>query len=251
LRIRNIKLVIEYDGSDFSGWQIQPDQRTVQGVIEEVLEKILKEDINLIGAGRTDVGAHALAQVANFKTKNELELKAIFEGANSLLPDDVLIKEIQEVDSDFNARYSARSKVYRYRIYLKRTALLNRYVWEVLSPLDTKKIEETTQAISGEHDFSSFCVAKSAKDDNRCKVISARWTQKNQALVFEIEANRFLHSMVRSLVGTLVDVARGYFSPSDFLEILNAKDRKKAGLTAPAKGLYLVKVNYKIPEVVT
>jgi tRNA pseudouridine38-40 synthase len=235
---------MEYDGSDFSGWQIQPDQRTVQGVIKEVLEKILKEDINLIGAGRTDVGAHALAQVANFKTKNELELKAIFEGTNSLLPDDVLIKEIQEVDSDFNARYSARSKVYRYRIYLKRTALLKRYVWEVLFPLDTNKIEETTQAISGEHDFSSFCVAKSVKEDNRCNVIYARWTQKNQALIFEIEADRFLHSMIRTLVGTLVDVGRGYFSPSDFVEILDAEDRKKAGLTAPAKGLYLVKVNY-------
>lgn len=242
--------MIEYDGTDFSGWQIQPDQRTVQGLIKEVLEKILNEEINLIGAGRTDVGAHALAQVANFKTETKLDLKAIFEGVNALLPDDILIKEIEEVDSEFNARYSAKSKVYRYRIYLKRTALLKRYVWEVLWPTDVKKIEEATRVILGQHDFSSFCVAKSTKEENEkhssnlCDVMYVRWTGKNQSLVFEIEADRFLHSMVRSLVGTLVDVGRGYFSPSDFVEILKAKDRKKAGLTAPAKGLYLVKVNY-------
>ncbi len=204
----------------------------------------MQEEINLIGAGRTDVGAHALAQVANFKTNSTLELKAVFEGANSLLPEDVLIKEIQEVDSDFNARYSARSKVYRYRIYLKRTALLKRYVWEILCPIDLKRMDVATKMILGKHDFSSFCVAKSAKEENQCDVKSARWNMKSQSLVFEIEADRFLHSMVRSLVGTLVDVARGHFSLSDFSDILEAKDRKRAGLTAPAKGLYLVKVNY-------
>jgi len=237
-------LVIEYDGSDFSGWQIQPSRRTVQGVIKEILDKILKEEISLIGAGRTDVGAHALAQVANFKTQTELGLEAIFEGANSLLPGDVLVREIEEVNPEFNARYSARSKVYRYRIYLKRTVLLRRYVWEVLVPTDIEKIEEATRMILGQHDFSSFCVAKSSKEDNRCSVVCAEWTRRNQSLVLEIEADRFLHSMVRSLVGTLVDVGRGHFSPSDFVDILNAKDRKEAGLTAPAKGLYLVKVNY-------
>ena len=210
----------------------------------ETLNKILKEEVNLIGAGRTDVGAHALAQVVNFKTETQLNLKEIFEGANSLLPEDVLIKEIQDVDLDFHARYSAKSKKYRYRIYLKRTALLNRYVWEVLFPLDLDNMEEATLVIGGQHDFSSFCVAKSTREDNDCNVIYAKWITRNQALVFEIEADRFLHSMVRSLVGTLVDVGRGYFSPSDFTDILNSKDRKKAGLTAPAKGLYLVNVNY-------
>lgn len=236
--------MIEYDGSNFSGWQIQPDQRTIQGVLMEALNKILKEEMNLIGAGRTDVGAHALAQVVNFKTETQLDLKEIFEGTNSLLPEDVLIKEIQEVDLDFHARYSAKSKLYRYRIYLRRTALLKRYVWEILFPLDVDNMQEATHVIGGRHDFSSFCVAKSSKDDNDCNVIDAKWIKRNQALVFEIEADRFLHSMVRSLVGTLVDVGRGYFSPPDFTDILNSKDRKKAGLTAPAKGLYLVKVNY-------
>jgi len=210
---------------------------------------MLNEEINLIGAGRTDVGAHALAQVANFKTKTELDLKAIFEGANSLLPDDVLVREIEEVDPDFNARYSARSKIYRYRIYLKRTALLKRYVWEVLVPVDIEKIKEATMAILGQHDFSSFCVAKSTRENNLCHVMYPEWTKRNQSLVFEIEADRFLHSMVRCLVGTLVDVGRGHFSPSDFIDILEAKDRKRAGLTAPAKGLYLMKVNYQISEV--
>lgn len=204
----------------------------------------MNEKINLIGAGRTDVGAHALAQVVNFKTETELDLKAIFEGANSLLPDDVLVREIEEVNSDFNARYSARSKMYRYRIYLRRTAILKRYVWEVLVPMDIEKTEEATRVILGQHDFSSFCVAKSTKEDNLCDVMYAEWTERDQSLIFEIEADRFLHSMVRCLVGTLVDVGRGHFSPSDFIDILNAKDRKRAGLTAPAKGLYLIKVNY-------
>lgn len=241
---RNIKLEIEYDGTNFSGWQIQPKKRTVQEEIEKKLEKILGSKTKLVGAGRTDAGVHALGQVANFKTTSKLSLDEVKNALNSLLSDDIVIKDIKEVDLNFNARYSAKSKVYQYRIYSCKTALYKNYVWEVEYDLRIKKMREATETIIGEHDFSAFCVAKSSKENNYCKVIKALWKKTKKELLFEIEGDRFLHSMVRTLVGTLVDVGRGYFNLSDFKKILDSKDRKKAGMNAPAKGLYLVKVNY-------
>ena len=242
--MRNIKLEIEYDGTDFYGWQIQPKLRTVQGEIQDKLKTILGHKINLIGAGRTDVGVHALGQAANFKTTSEVSKNSIINGLNGLLPDDIVIKRIEEVDLNFNSRYDAKSRLYKYRIYLGRTAILRKYVWEVLYSLNLENIFEATKKIEGEHDFSSFCVAESTKDNNACRVFSAIWEKSEDELIFKIEADRFLHAMVRSLVGTLVEVGRGYFSASDFVNIMEAKDRKKAGPTAPACGLYLVEVKY-------
>jgi tRNA pseudouridine38-40 synthase len=242
--LRNIKLEIEYDGTNFYGWQVQPKLRTVQGEIQDKLNTILKHDINLIGAGRTDVGVHALCQVADFKTENSLDKESILRGLNGLLPDDVVIKKAEEVDLDFNARYNAKSRLYKYRAYLGRTAILKRYVWEVLYSLNLEKILKATDEIRGEHDFSSFCVAESTKENNICKVTSVTWEKSGSELIFVIEADRFLHTMVRSLVGTLIEVGRGYFSVSDFVNIMKANDRSKAGPTAPACGLYLVEVKY-------
>ena len=242
--LRNIKLEIEYDGTNFYGWQVQPKLRTVQGEIEDRLNTILKHKVNLIGAGRTDVGVHALGQVANFKTENQLNKESILRGLNGLLPDDVVIKKVEEVDLDFNARYSAKSRVYKYRVYLGRTAILRKYVWEVLYSLNLDKILKATDELQGERDFSSFCVAESTKENNICKVTSATWEKSGNELVFKIEADRFLHTMIRSLVGTLIEVGRGYFSVSDFVKIMSAKDRRKAGPSAPACGLYLVEVKY-------
>jgi len=241
---RNIKLKIEYDGTDFSGWQKQPKLRTVQGEIEDKLTGILQEKITLTGSGRTDVGVHALEQVANFKTESKLNLVSMHRGLNSLLPEDILIKEVEEVDSDFNSRYGAKSRVYRYKIYSGRDIFQRRYAWEVSYPLNFERMKKATPVILGRQDFTSFCVSKSAKPDNHCQVMRADWKKDGNRLEFEIEADRFLHTMVRSLVGTLIDVGRGYFSLKDFINILKAKDHKKAGLTAPAKGLYLVRVNY-------
>jgi tRNA pseudouridine38-40 synthase len=242
--VRNIKLQIEYDGTNFYGWQIQPKLRTVQGEIQEKLKTILKHQISLVGSGRTDVGVHALGQVANFKTENQLETESIMKGLNGILPDDVMIKKAEEVDLDFNSRFSATSRAYRYRIHLGRTAILRNYLWQVLYSLNFENMLDATEHALGEQDFSSFCVADSAKDNNLCNVISATWKKAGSELTFQIEANRFLHTMVRSLVGTLVEVGRGYFSVSDFVNLMKAKDRKKAGPTAPACGLYLVEVKY-------
>jgi tRNA pseudouridine38-40 synthase len=241
---RNIKLEVEYDGTDFHGWQMQPKLRTVQGEIQEKLESILRHEVNLIGAGRTDVGVHALGQVANFKTDNPLESESILQGLNGLLRRDVVIKKVQEVDPDFHSRYSATSRLYEYRVYRGRTALLRRHAWEVPYSLNLDKIRKATEEIQGEHDFSSFCVAESSRENNLCSVIRAAWQSDGDQLRFEIQANRFLHSMVRSLVGTLIEVARGYFSVADFVNIMKAKDRRKAGPTAPACGLCLIEVKY-------
>jgi len=242
--LRNIKLKIEYDGTDFHGWQVQPSLRTAQGEIEDRLNTIFKHKVNLIGAGRTDAGVHALGQVANFQTESALEVEAILRGLNGLLPYDLVVKKAEEVDLSFNARYSAKSRVYHYRIYLGRTAILKRYVWEVLYSLSLERLLEATNEIQGNHDFSSFCVAESTKENNVCNVTMVDWEKSGDELIFKIEADRFLHTMVRSLVGTLVDVGRRYFSVSDFVNIMKAKDRKQAGPTAPARGLYLVKVKY-------
>lgn len=241
---RNIKLEIEYDGKNFYGWQIQPDLRTVQGEIRERLETILGHKINLIGAGRTDVGVHALGQAANFKTTTKLNIDSIMNGLNGLLPSDIVIKGIEEVDLNFNSRYDAKSRSYKYKIHLGKTAILRNYVWEVLYSLNLEDIFEATKKIEGKHDFSSFCASESTRDNNICQVFSAGWEKSGNELIFKIEADRFLHTMVRSLVGTFVEVGRGYFSVSDFGNIMEAKDRKKAGPTAPACGLYLVEVEY-------
>ena len=241
---KNLKLEIEYDGKDFYGWQTQPKLRTVQEEIQGRLETILGHKINLIGAGRTDVGVHALGQVANFKTTSKLSIDSIINGLNGLLPGDIVIKGIEEVDLNFNSRYDAKSRSYKYRIHLGRTAILRNSVWEVLYPLNLEDIFEATEKIEGKHDFSSFCVAESTKDNNFCQVFSAGWEKSGNELIFKTEADRFLHTMVRSLVGTLVEVGRGYFTVSDFGNIMEAKDRKKAGPTAPACGLYLVEVEY-------
>ena len=242
--LRNIKLEIEYDGTDFYGWQVQPKLRTVQGEIQDRLSTILGHKVNLIGAGRTDVGVHALGQVANFKTENLLDTESILRGLNGLLPDDIVINRVEEVELDFNARYSAKSRVYKYRVYLGRTAILRRYIWEVLYSLHLENILKATEEICGKHDFSSFCVTETTKENNICKVTSATWKKSENELIFVIEADRFLHTMVRSLVGTLIEVGRGYLSVSDFVDIMKAKDRRKGGPTAPACGLYLVEVKY-------
>jgi tRNA pseudouridine38-40 synthase len=242
--LKNTKLVIEYDGSLFHGWQIQPGLRTVQDEIEKALYTILNRKVDLIGAGRTDAGVHALGQVANFQTENPPEAETVRKSLNGILPEDIIILEAEKVDPDFNARYSAKSRSYKYRVHLGRTAIQRNFVWEVTYALNLDILLRATKMIEGEHDFTSFCLAESSKESNLCKVKQALWEEGKDELTFSIEADRFLHSMVRSLVGTLIEVGRGYYSVSDFGDILEARDRRKAGPTAPAQGLYLVKVKY-------
>jgi tRNA pseudouridine38-40 synthase len=241
---KNIKLVIEYDGSLFHGWQVQPGLRTVQDEIEKALNTILNQEVNLIGSGRTDAGVHALGQVANFEMENPQDAETIQKNLNGILTEDIIIHKAEEVDPNFNARYSAKSRTYQYRVHMGRTAIQRNFIWEVTYALNVETLLRATKEIEGEHDFTSFCLAESSKESNLCNVKQAFWEKLGDELIFRIEANRFLHSMVRSLVGTLIEVARGYFSVSDFTETMEATDRRKAGPTAPAHGLYLVEVKY-------
>jgi tRNA pseudouridine38-40 synthase len=244
--VRNVKLTIEYDGTDFFGWQKQPNRRTVQEVIENTIRKVLGEEIHLIGAGRTDRGVHALGQVASFKTTSRFSLEAMFKAFNALLPEDVVIHEIEEVPLAFHPRYWAKSKTYEYVILLKpiRSPLIRRFCWHVPQVLDVEAMRECCEILKGSHDFSSFQLSGSSVKNPIREMLRAEITLDPPFLFLLFEASGFLRGMVRSIVGTLIDVGRGKIKPHEFREILEARDRKKASLTAPAQGLFLVEVKY-------
>ncbi|RJP57121.1 MAG: tRNA pseudouridine(38-40) synthase TruA [Deltaproteobacteria bacterium] len=245
--MRNIKLLIEYDGTNYHGWQIQPNATSIQETIENRLQKITQEEIRLIAAGRTDAGVHAIEQVANFSTKSRLDINNIQRGLNSLLPPDIAIKEISEAEQDFHARYSAKSKIYRYVILNRRfpSPLYRNFSWFIPFKLDIKEMKNAVQCLVGEHDFSSF-KASGCNSHNPIREVYGISVDKDTKgfIIFEIEANAFLKQMVRNIVGTLTDVGKGKIGVSEFEEILRAKDRKKAGITAPPQGLFLAKIKY-------
>ncbi|MGQ9559283.1 MAG: tRNA pseudouridine(38-40) synthase TruA [Candidatus Oleimicrobiaceae bacterium] len=241
---RNLKLVVEYDGTAFCGWQRQPQVRTVQGEMERVLEQILQHQVGLTAAGRTDVGVHAQGQVVNFFTSRRIQPQRLLLGLNALLPADVRVQEVCEVPESFHARFSAVARVYRYRIATRPRAIGRQYVWYYPRPLDLELMQKAVQPLLGEHDFRSFCRAEAALPHYRCCVQEAEWQQHGDELWFDIRANRFLHSMVRTIVGTMVDVGRGKTQPERVAEMLQARDRRTAGPCAPAHGLCLLRVLY-------
>jgi tRNA pseudouridine38-40 synthase len=242
--MRNIKLVLEYEGTDFHGFQVQPGLRTVQGVLESALTELFCEGIRLIGAGRTDEGVHAFGQVVNFPTSSRMKCDSIVRALNARLPSDLVVRSGQEVTADFHARFSAKSKIYHYNISLVRSPITKRYAWEVKYDLNMANLKKASRVFKGAHDFKSFCVAKSPVDEKTCVVYSSAWTKKGNLLQYEVEANRFLHNMVRVMVGTMVEVGRGKCSVESVAEMLKARDRRRAGPTAPPHGLFLVEVKY-------
>jgi len=245
--MRNIKLLIDYDGTNYQGWQVQPKGPTIQGILEEKLSLLTGESIRLIGSGRTDAGVHALGQVAHFKTQSPMDAHVMQRALNSLLPFDIVIRKIEEVEEGFHARRDSKSKVYEYRILNRslRSPFHHGYAWHIPQRLDLKEMKEATQYLIGEHDFSSFRSVGTPTRTAVRKVIRAEWKRGRVGLVrFEIEANGFLKQMVRAIVGTLVEVGKGKMSADEFRRILESKDRKKAGPTAPAHGLFLKEVKY-------
>lgn len=242
--MRNIKLTIEYDGTDFAGWQFQPGQRTVQGLLEENLSSMLEEKISVLGSGRTDAGVHAAGQVANFKTSREIPLKAFDEGLNSLLPRDVAVLKAEEAAENFHARFDAKTRRYRYQIIFRRSPLRERYAWRMLYKADPAILQDLAAQILGQHDFTSFSSTQAEVNNFICQIEKAEWTFTEDMWIFEVKANRFLHNMVRILVGTMIDKARGQMDHNEFQKILTAKDRTMAGKTAPACGLCLMEVTY-------
>ena len=245
--MRTIKLIIEYDGTNYQGWQVQPKGPTIQGMLEDKIKLLTGESIQLFGSGRTDAGVHALGQVAHFKTQSRMDLHSIQRALNSLLPPDIVIQKIEEVEEDFHARKHAKSKIYEYRILNRglRSAFYRGYVWHIPQKINLTQMKKATQGLVGEHDFLAFRTVGSSTRTTIRRVTRAEWKRGRDGLIrFEIEANGFLKQMVRSIVGTLVEVGKGKINPEEFQKILTSKDRKKAGPTAPAQGLFLKEVKY-------
>jgi tRNA pseudouridine38-40 synthase len=245
--IRNYRLLIEYDGSEFHGWQKQKDDRTVQGEIESALFTMTGQKIVINGSGRTDAGVHAYGQVANFKSDAGFDPDVFLKGLNSLLPEDVVIRECQEADMAFHARYDAQRKTYRYHIWNQAVpaAVMRQYVWFVRKKLNVNAMKTAARSLVGSHDFKSFEGTGSPRSSTVRRVFKAELNHAHETtILFEIEADGFLRFMVRNIVGTLVDVGHGKLTPHVFKRILLAKNRDLAGATAPPRGLFLTNVIY-------
>lgn len=244
---KNIKLAITYDGTGYFGWQRQLNKPTIQGTIENKIKIMVGKSVSLIASGRTDAGVHALHQVANFRVSSTITPLIFLKGLNSLLPDSIIIKEAEYVPIDFHARYNAKSKVYEYRVDNERlqSPFLRHYAWHISRLLDLQAMEECLEIIKGAHNFSSFFSAGDGKIDPVRNMIQAELEiRKGNLLSFNFEANGFLRHMVRNIMGTIVKVGLGEISIARFSEILESKDRQKAGVKAPAGGLYLKDVRY-------
>ena len=245
--MRTIKLVVQYDGGDYVGWQRQGKGVSVQGLIEEALTTIDGAPVTLHGAGRTDAGVHAIGQVASARVASPIEDWQLIRALNAHLPDAIRVTELTTVPDAFHARFSATAKTYEYRIWNGRTVppFVRRYAWHVIEPLNLPLMEQASQAIPGEHDFAAFRSARSMNHTTVRQITSAGWRRDGEhTLVFEIGGQGFLRYMVRSLVGTLVEIGRGQRPVADVARLLAAPDRTQAGRTAPALGLFLMKVDY-------
>lgn len=245
---QTFKLIIEYDGSAFHGWQRQKTGRTVQETIEKALCVMTREKITVIGSGRTDAGVHALGQVAGFKTRSRLNAQAFLKGLNSLLPGDVVVRACDATPDTFHARFDVLTKRYRYHI-LNRTiapAIGRQFTWHIRKPLDTEAMIEAAGTLLGTHDFKAFEGTGSPRDHTVRTVTDSTLTKTGGGnLTYDIEADGFLRFMVRNMVGTLVAVGLGKLPASKVQHILKSKDRAQAGATAPPQGLFLIDVTYR------
>ncbi len=241
-----VRLVLEYDGSRYAGWQRQPDQPTIQEAVETALYQLTQQTISVIGAGRTDSGVHALGQVASFRIEREWTPRQWIRGLNARLPEDIAVRAAETVVDDFHARYAARGKLYEYRILNRgeRPALKRAYVWHVHKPLDLAAMQRAAALLVGSHDFSSFEGTLTDNEDPVCNMRRLDVAKQGSLLIIQAYADRFLKQMVRAIVGTLVEVGHGKRTPDSLGAVLAAKDRTAAGRTAPAHGLYLVRVDY-------
>lgn len=244
--METLKLTVEYDGTNYAGWQRQPNHPTIQAAIEQAFARITQRRVTVIAAGRTDAGVHALGQVVSARVTHSLPAEIWRRALNGLLPPDIAVHHVEQVPETFHARYSARSKVYEYRILNRptRSALSRHRLWHVPKPLDLAAIEEAASCFVGTWDFSSFEGSRTSNRNPWCTVTRCDLTWAPPYLSLTVEADRFLKHMVRAMVGTLVEVGDGKRSPQAIRRILAQKDRRAAGKTAPPHGLYLVSVSY-------
>lgn len=244
--MHNIKLIIEYDGTGYHGWQSQSNAIAIQDIIEKAISKLTGEHSRLTASGRTDAGVHALGQVANFFTQSSIPPERFSYALNSILPDDIVIKKSEEVPHSFNSRYSAKGKKYRYLIYNSEypSALLRNRAFHVPQRLDFELMEKASSYFTGTHDFSAFKASGSSTASSVRTVAETSLAKKGEIIEFEITGTGFLYNMIRIIAGTLIDVGMGRISVEDIPGIIESCDRRKAGKTAPAHGLYLVEVHY-------
>jgi tRNA pseudouridine38-40 synthase len=279
--VRNLKVILSYDGSEFAGWQVQPGRATVQGALASAIGRLSGENVLPQGSGRTDAGVHALAQVASFATESPIPIENWALALNDILPASIRVLEVTEVPADFHARKSARAKTYRYSIYRGSTCppFLARYVWHYPYPLDEEAMARAAGVVVGRHDFTSFAavdperverMTASQEEDgpetppaetapavlpaleptravttNVREIFSSTWIREDEELIYTVRGSGFLHHMVRNLVGTFVLVGKGTVSLEDLRQILASRERSAAGPTAPANGLFLVNVEYR------
>lgn len=257
--MRNLKVTLAYDGSEFSGWQAQPDAQTVQGTLASAIGRVTGEKVLPQGSGRTDAGVHALAQVASFRTGSVIPAGNLLIALNDILPGAIRVLKVEEAEADFHARHSARAKTYRFRMYREAVCppFLARYVWHYPYPLNEGAMAEAAGLVVGEHDFTSFAAVDAEKSANHQaherppreasnvrRIFSSGFSRQGEEFIYSVRGNGFLHHMVRNLMGTFVLVGKGTLRPSDIGRILEAKSRSAAGATAAASGLYLVEVEY-------
>ena len=255
--MRNLKVVLAYDGSDFHGWQVQPGLATIQGTLAEAIARVTGETVLPQGSGRTDAGVHALAQVASFQLESPIPAAKLATALNDVLPPAIRVLQAEEAAADFHARHSARAKTYRYRIFRGDICppFLARYVFHYPYPLNEEAMQSAAGVIVGEHDFTAFAAVDpergvanpNRKDDERSNVRTifvSRWERREEELIYTIRGNGFLHHMVRNLVGTFLLVGKGSLDAPGIERILQTKNRSAAGATVPASGLYLVSVEY-------
>ncbi len=244
--MRNFLFTIAYDGTDYHGWQVQPNGMTVQQAVQDAIEKILQKRENIIGCSRTDSGVHANNFCFNMRTESKIEPYRMVGAMNAVLPDDIAVKSCVEVPLDFHARYDSKGKEYIYKIWnspQRNPFLQDRYL-HYKKPLDVNMLNLAAQAYVGKHDFSAFCAAKTSVEDFVRTVEYANVTGNDEEVCFTVKADGFLYNMVRIMVGTLLEVAEGKISAESIVGIIDSFDREKAGRTAPAHGLYLNKVFY-------
>ena len=244
--MRNIRLIIEYDGKGFNGWQKQPNKLNIQGEIERAIEEITGEKIDLIASGRTDAGVNALGQVANFKTESLIPAEKFPYAINSKLKKSIVVKSAEEVPERFHSRYSVKEKTYRYTINNSEqgTAIYRDMEYHFPIKLDVEKMSQAIKYFEGEHDFSAFKASGTSSKNSVRIIYRTKLWKENDRIYIELTGNGFLYNMIRIIAGTLLDVGLGKTKPEEITDIINSKDRKLAGRTLPANGLCLMEVKY-------
>jgi tRNA pseudouridine38-40 synthase len=244
--MRNIRLLLEYEGTNYHGWQFQPNARTIQGEIQHALQRLTQVEHKVIGSSRTDAGVHAAGQVANFKTESKLSLEEFQRGLNALLPKDIVVLKCQLVDPTFHARRHALSRKYKYTILNRAypSAIMRNFSYFSPDPLQFEAMEKAIKYLLGTHDFSSFRKSGGNRENPVCTVFDVELKKENELITFEIEADSFLRGMVRAIIGTLLKIGTGDLEIEDMKRTIEAKDRAAAGPSAPAHGLCLIEVKY-------